>query len=69
MGIQVLNTMFGKDNYLTVSKLQASCFYYKYFKYYKLLNIITPDKMVNMVRTISLCKLASNTTSDLLNNN
>ena len=27
MGIYVLHTMFGKDNYLTVAKLQISCFY------------------------------------------
>ena len=66
MGIYVLHTMFGKVNCLNVSKLQKSCFYYNYFKNYKLLNMITtphpppPDKMVNMARTISLCKLACN---------
>ena len=42
MGIYVLNTMFEKDNNLTVSKLQRSCFYHNYFKNYKLLNMITP---------------------------
>ena len=64
MGTYVSHTMFGEDNYLTVSKLQTSCFYYNYFKNYKLLNMITPPppkKIVNMVRTISLCKLACNT--------
>ena len=44
MGIYVLHTMFGKDNYLTFSKLQTSCFYHIYFKNYKLLNMITPPK-------------------------
>ena len=44
MGIYVLHTMFGKDNYLTVSKLQTSFFYHNYFKNYKLLNVITPKK-------------------------
>ena len=68
--------MFGKDNYLTVSKLQTSCLYHNYFKNYKLLNMITPPppppkkkkkkkkknkQTVNMVKTISLCKLACNT--------
>ena len=33
--------MFGKDNYLTVSKLQTYCFYHNYFKNYKLLNMGT----------------------------
>ena len=47
---------FGKDNYLTVSKLQTSCFYHKYFKNYKLLNMTTTNKMLNMVRTIPFCK-------------
>ena len=69
MGIYVLHTMFGKDNDVTVSKLQTSCFYHNYFKNFKLLNMITipppqkkkKKKMVNMVRTISLCKLACNT--------
>ena len=42
MGIYVLHSMFGKDNNLTVSKLQTFCFYYNYFKNYKLLNMITP---------------------------
>ena len=42
MGIYVLHTMFGKDNYWTVSKLQTCCFYHNYFKNYKLLNMITP---------------------------
>ena len=37
-----------------VSKLHTSCFYHNYFKNYKLLNMITPNKMVNMVRTILL---------------
>ena len=32
MGIYVLHTMSGKDSYLTVSKLQTSCFYPIYFK-------------------------------------
>ena len=41
--------MFGKYNYLTVSKLQKSCFYHNYFENYKLLNMITPNKIVNMV--------------------
>ena len=53
--------MFGKDNYLTASNVQTSCFYHNYFKNYKLLNIITPPpqkKMVNTDRTISPCKLA-----------
>ena len=45
--------MFGKDNYLTVSELHTYCFYHD-FKKYKLLNMITPNKMVNMVGTISL---------------
>ena len=36
--------MFGKENYLTVSKLQTSCFYHNYFKKYKLLNMTTPQK-------------------------
>ena len=44
MGIYVLHTIFGKDNYLTVSKLQTSCFCHNYFKNYKLLNMITPPK-------------------------
>ena len=44
MGIYVLQTMFGKGNCLTVSKLQTSCFYRNYFKNYKLLNMITPQK-------------------------
>ena len=43
MGIYVLHTMFGKDNYLIVSKLQTSCFYHNYLKKYKLLNMITPQ--------------------------
>ena len=43
MGIYVLHTMFGKDNYLTVSKLQTFCSYHNYFKSYKLLNMITPN--------------------------
>ena len=63
MGIYVLHTMFGKGNCLAVSKRQKSCFYHNYFKNYKLLNTITPPppkKMMNMVRTISLCKLACN---------
>ena len=42
MDIYVLYTMFVKDNYLTVLKLQTSCFYHNYFKNYKLLNKITP---------------------------
>ena len=42
MGIYDLHTMFGKYNYLSVSKLQTSCFYHNYFKNYKLLNMITP---------------------------
>ena len=46
--------MFGKDDYMTVSKQHTSCFYHNHFKNYKLLNMITPNKMVNMVRTISL---------------
>ena len=37
MGIYVLHTMCGKDNYLTVSKLQTSCFYHNHF------NMITPQ--------------------------
>ena len=61
MGIYVLRIMFGKGNWLTVSKLQTSCFYHNYFKNYKLLNVITPPKMVNRIRTISLCKLVCNT--------
>ena len=44
IGIYVLHIMFGKDNYLTVSKKEASCFYHNYFKNYKLLNMITPQK-------------------------
>ena len=44
MGIYVLHIMFGKDNHLTVSKLQTSCFYHSYVKNYKLLNMITPQK-------------------------
>ena len=42
MGIYVLHTMLVKDNYLTVSKLQTSCFYHNYFMNYELLNMITP---------------------------
>ena len=42
MSIHVLHTMFGKDNYLFVSKLQTSIFYHNYFKNYRLLNMITP---------------------------
>ena len=42
MGIYVLHNMFGKDNYLTVTKLQTSCVYHNYIKNYKLLNMITP---------------------------
>ena len=34
--------MYGKDNYLTVSKLQTACFYHNYSKNYKLLIMITP---------------------------
>ena len=41
----VLHTMFGKDNYLTVSKLQTSFFYHNYFKSNKLLNMVTPLKL------------------------
>ena len=44
MGICVLHTMFGKENYMTVSKLQLSYFYQNYFKDYKLLNMITLQK-------------------------
>ena len=69
MGIYVLHTMFGKDNYLTVSKLQTCCFYHNYFKNDKLLKMITPQNMVNMVRTISLCKLHAIPSADLLNHN
>ena len=36
--------MFGKDNYLTIPKLQTYCFYHNYFKNYKLLNMGTPQK-------------------------
>ena len=54
--IKVLHTMFGKDNYLTVSKLHISCFFHNYFKNYKLLNMIIPNKMVNMVRAISFAR-------------
>ena len=61
MSIYVLHTMIGKDNNLTVSKLQTSCFYHNYFKNYKLLNMATPKKRVNMDGTISLFKLACNT--------
>ena len=43
MGKYVLHTMFEKDNNPTVSKMQTSCFYHKYFKNYKLLNMITPQ--------------------------
>ena len=43
MGIYVLHTMCGKINYLTISKLQTSCFYHNYFKNSKLLNMITPQ--------------------------
>ena len=46
--------MFGIDDYLTVSKLLTYSFYHNYFKNYKLLNMTTPNKMVNIVRTISL---------------
>ena len=46
--------MLEKDNYLTVSKLHTYCFYHNYSKKYKLLNLIAPNKMVNMVRAISL---------------
>ena len=42
MGLYVLHTMLGKDNYLIISKLQTSCFYHNNFKNYKLLNMITP---------------------------
>ena len=42
MGIYVLHTLFGKDNYPTVSKQQTYCFYHDYFKNYKLLNMGTP---------------------------
>ena len=42
MSIYVLHTMFGKDNYMTVLKLQTSCFYHNYVKNYELLNMITP---------------------------
>ena len=44
MGIYILHTMFWKDKYLTVSKLQTSCFYHIYVNDYKLLNTITPQK-------------------------
>ena len=54
MGIYVLHTMSGKNNYLTVSNMQTSCFYHNYFKNYKLLKMITQKKMVNMIRTLSL---------------
>ena len=43
-----------QTNKLTVPKLQTACFDHKYFKNYKLLNMDTPNKMLNMVRTISL---------------
>ena len=56
VGIKVLHTMFGKDNNLAVSKLHTSCFYHNYLKNYKLLDMIIPNKMVNMVRTISLAR-------------
>ena len=42
MGIYILHTMFGKDNNLTILKMQTSCFYHNYFKNYKLLNMTTP---------------------------
>ena len=54
MDLYVLHTMFGKDDYLTVSKLHTACCYHNYFEIYELLNMFTPNKMVNMVKTISL---------------
>ena len=59
--------MFGNDNYLTVPKLHPSCFYHNYFKNYRLLNMITPNKMVNMVRTISLASKNVIPSVDILN--
>ena len=43
MGIYVLHTMFGKNNYMTVSKLQTPSSYHNYLRNYKLLNMITPQ--------------------------
>ena len=61
--------MFGIDNYLTVSKLLTYCFNHNYFKNYKLLNMITPNKMVNMVRTISLASYHVISSADFINLN
>ena len=61
--------MFGKDKYLTVSKLHTSGFYHNYSKNYELLNMITPNKMVNMVRTISLARKHVIPSADFLNHN
>ena len=43
MDIYDLHTMFGIDNYLTVSKLQTSCSYHNYVKNYRLLKMMTPQ--------------------------
>ena len=59
--------MFGKDNYPTVSKLHTSCFYHNYYKNNELLNMITPNKMVNIVRTISLASLLVILSADFFN--
>ena len=61
--------MFGIDNYLTISKLHTSCFFHNYFQNYELLNMITPNKMVNMVRTISLASKHVIPSVDFLNHN
>ena len=61
--------MFGIDNYLTVSKLLTYCFYHNYFKNYKLLNMITRNKIVNMVRTISLASYHVIPSADFINHN
>ena len=52
--IYILCTMFLIDNLLNISKLQIACFYHTYFKNDRLLNMMTPNKMLLKERTFSL---------------
>ena len=52
--IHILSTMFLIDNLLNISKLQIACFYHTYFKNYRLLNTMTPNKMLMKESTFSL---------------
>ena len=54
--IFILSNMFLIDNLLNISQLQIACFYHTYFKNYRLLNTMTPTKMLIKERTFSLWK-------------